>query len=154
LDGNCTLPLRNGYNLIFFDEMPSDSSIGVGDWQKQAPPVLIRVQKIAITDHAVFGQTGTSEWPDGSVDFFFALKLSTGEIRKFANEAALRRYAPEAGPLRDPDEEFRMAESRQRCILFWPVVASLPFALFGGSLYLVRRGSKTKPALESSNAGT
>ncbi len=152
-DGSCTLPFSNGYSLIFFDEMPSASSISQGDWRKQVPAVLTRVQKIATTDHAVYGQTGTSDWPDGSVNFFFALELSTGQIRKFADEAALRRYAPEAGPMRDPDEEFRMAESRQRSILFWPAVASLPFVLFGGSLYLVRRARKTKPALEESNAG-
>ena len=139
IDGSCTLPFSNGYNLIFFDEMPSASSIGKGDWQKQVPAVLSRVQKIAITDRAAFGQTGTSDLPDGSVNFFFALNLSTGEIKKFADEAALRRYAPQAPPLSDPDQAFRIAENQERSVFFWPVVAGLPFALLGGSLHLIRR---------------
>jgi hypothetical protein len=125
--------------------MPSASSISKGDWTKPVSSILSNVQKVAITDRTVFGQTSSSPWPDGPVAFFFSLDLSSGEIRKFDDEVSLRKYAPQMGPLRSPDEAFRLMEDTQHSALFWPGMMSLPFALFAGGLYLIRRVRKESP---------
>jgi hypothetical protein len=152
-DGSCTLPLGNGYNLTFFDEVPTASSIGKGDWQKLAPISLSRVQRVAQAGHYVFGQTSTSDWPKGPVDFFFSLDLSSGEIRKFGDEAILRQHAPRFGSLVSPDEAFWATQRRQQSKLFWPVVAGAPFAMFAGYLYLIRRNRTKKPTLDDPENG-
>ena len=152
-DGECTLSLSNGYKLTFFDELPSGSSIGKGDWRRRGVTVLTNIQKVSLTDHIVYGQTGTSDLPNNSSGLFFALDTSSGDLKKFPDEAALRTYAPEAPLLRETDEAFRLAENRERSLLFWPVIVALPFALLGSSLYLIRKAQQKKPVLEISNTG-
>jgi hypothetical protein len=92
-DGECTLPLANGLNLIFFDETPSASSVGKGDWQNTGVPILNNIQHVAITDRFLFGQTSISAHADGPVDFFFALDLTSGQVEKFANESSFCEHA-------------------------------------------------------------
>lgn len=138
LDGDCTLPLRHGFNLIFFDEMPEDSSIGRGDWQKSGPPILGHVRRVAVTNASVVGQTGDSDY-SASPSAFFSFDLKSGAVTRFEDEAALRLHTPQVGVLQRPDEAFREAERKQRNALFWPLVAGLPLVVVGCGAFWVRR---------------
>ena|SRR5579859_1981730 len=139
-DGSCTLPLSHGYFLWFFDETPWMSVIGNQQTEVNnvASPQLEHIQRIALADGKVFGETGKSNMLDGPPDFFFVFDPSSGAVREFAQEAQLRSGFPKFGPLMRPEDAFNAAEEHQRSILFWPAIAGAPFALATG-LWLARR---------------
>jgi hypothetical protein len=153
-DGFKTLPLANAYRLSYFYKMPWMSVITKVGVNHSSNSAVDQVQLLAIVGNRVFGETGRTEMLDGPPDFFFSLDLSSGELRKFSNEAELRSNFSVFGQLQRPEEVYQDALKRQRSDYFWPAVMSAPLALLTSILYFVRHVRKTKPALEKSNAGS
>jgi hypothetical protein len=139
IDGNCTLPLGAGFTLSFFDEFPFGSSIGRGGSAEFRSVIVGLVQRIAVFDPFVVGQTGTDIWPTSPIDSFFALDLRSGELRKFRSEAEMRSFASYNGPLDDTDKAFFAAEDKQRSGLFWPIIAGAPLLAFASLCFKVVR---------------
>jgi hypothetical protein len=135
IDGECTLPLGNGYSLRFLDKMPSLAMILNEDFTDAKPINVDGVRSIATANSMVFGQT----------DFFFSLNLSSGQIKRFADEAEMRRGSPPFGALVETSEAFSTAEDWQRGSYFWPLVACGPIAILVGGLIWSRRRRDGKP---------
>jgi len=142
-----TLPLGHEYKLWFPYEFPNDASIGNTSLPDYADhPPLRPVQQVAISGDWVFGGVGKNDSLKDRVDFYFSMNLSTGEIRRFANEAGLRAHSPAFGPLAGPEYVFEAAQARQESPYFWPVAGGVPIAfIFAGLVFLLHTNSK-KPA--------
>jgi hypothetical protein len=141
-DGEFSLPLRNGYYLSYFDEMPEDSDLAMSTWPVLVNSSVSKIDRIAWKEPVAAGHIHDGSAADETANPYFTLDTSNGVLQRYPSEEKMRAIVSGLGTLQTPDAFFRAVSSNQRSAIFWPLILATPFVAAG----IVWKVRNKKPA--------